>query len=127
MKQIPYDVFAAGCPSRSAFLHIFSRWGVLILARLQEGPARFGTLSRSIEGISERMLSKSLKLLEEEGLVYRRELEKRPPHVEYGLTDAGTRIAEGILYVIQQLYAVMDSRGSTLSRTEKSCEEAGMN
>ena len=78
-KALKYDVFAANCPSRGVLEHLFSRWGVLILARLNEGPARFGELKRSVEGISERMLSKSLKILEDEGFLYRKDYGKNCP------------------------------------------------
>jgi DNA-binding HxlR family transcriptional regulator len=105
-----FDVLAANCPSRSVFEHIFSRWGVLILARLNEGAARFGELGRAVEGISERMLSKSLKILEEEGLIYRQDFNEKPPRVEYGLTDFGKRISKDILKVIEQLYREMENK-----------------
>ncbi len=105
----PYDVFASRCPSRSVFEHVFSRWGALILARLAEGPARFGELTRGVDGISERMLSKSLKLLEEEGFLYRKDYDEKPPRVEYGLTPSGSRIAESIVLVINQLYNELEN------------------
>ncbi|MDC7239178.1 MAG: helix-turn-helix domain-containing protein [Spirochaetales bacterium] len=111
-KNIPYDVFAARCPSRTVFEHIFSRWGALILARLSEGPARFGELTRGVDGISERMLSKSLKVLEEEGFVYRKEYDQKPPRVEYGLTESGSRISLSITTVINQLYNELEDRRS---------------
>lgn len=109
-SSIPFDVFARNCPSRTSFDHLFSRWGVLILARLVEGPCRFSELVRSVEGISERMLSKSLKLLEEEKFIYREDYNEKPPRVEYGLTASGQRIAGGVLNVIEQLYREMEKR-----------------
>lgn len=104
-----FNVFASQCPSRTVFEHIFSRWGVLILAHLKEGPSRFGEIARSVEGISERMLSKSLKILEEEGLIYRQDYDEKPPRVEYGLTISGENISSLIRQVIDQLYKEMKS------------------
>jgi len=103
----PYDVFQPLCDSRKAFDQIFSRWGILVLARLTAEPVRFGTLRRSVGGISEKMLAQTLKVLEEEGLVSRQEWDEKPPRVEYCLTPAGQRIASGITRVIADLYAVI--------------------
>lgn len=110
----PYDVFHPDCPSRAVFDQIFSRWGILVLARLTADPVRFGALRRSIGGISEKMLAQTLKVLEEEGLVSRQEWDEKPPRVEYGLTPAGQRIAAGISGVIADLYAVI---GEPVRRT----------
>lgn len=106
----PFDVFHPACPSRKVFDHIFSRWGILALAQLAGGPVRFGTLHRSIGGISERMLSQTLKVLEDEGLVARREYDEKPPRVEYSLTDAGQRLSQSLEGVIQALYEGLAER-----------------
>lgn len=105
-----YDVFQAGCPSRQAFDHVFSRWGILILVKLSGGPTRFGTLYRAIDGISERMLSQTLKALEEEGLVNRQEWDEKPPRVEYTLTEAGRQVSGGMARVIGDFYGVLGRR-----------------
>jgi DNA-binding HxlR family transcriptional regulator len=119
MQAIPrksgpkFDVFASGCPSRQAFDQIFSRWGILVLCRLSREGTRFGMLRRSIEGISEKMLSQTLKTLEEEGLVRRREWDEKPPHVEYSLTEAGMMISRDVARLIGDLYGVL---GKSLPR-----------
>jgi len=107
-----FDVFAARCPSREAFDHIFSRWGMLVLARLAEGTARFRELGRGVDGISERMLSRTLKVLVDQGLVDRKEYDEKPPRVEYSLTPSGRRISDSVRTVIDQLYLVLDERRS---------------
>ncbi|MFA6508536.1 MAG: helix-turn-helix domain-containing protein [Treponemataceae bacterium] len=104
----PFDVFSSRCPSREAFERIFSRWGLLVLARLSVGELRFGELHRAIDGISERMLSQTLRTLEDEGLVERREWDEKPPRVDYRLSEAGERISRSIAVVIQDLYAEME-------------------
>lgn len=81
---------------------------MLVLARLSSGNMRFGHLRRAVDGISERMLSKTLKVLEEERLIYREEWEEKLPHVEYGLTDRGKRISAGIVSVIDVLYSELE-------------------
>ena len=107
-----FNVFASLCPSRRAFEAIFSRWGILTLARLTREPVRFGTLRRSIDGISEKMLSQPLKVLEDEGLVLRQEWDEKPPRVEYGLSESGERLSVSIRGVIEQLYGELEKRRS---------------
>ncbi len=114
-KDLEYNVFAAHCPSRAAFDHIFGRWGMLIIAYLKESPARFGEISRAVEGISERMLSKTLKVLVDEGLVIRRDFNEKPPRVEYSLSESGQHIGNAVLEVISRLYESMNSRDEQTS------------
>ena len=109
-KDLDYNVFAARCPSRAAFEQIFGKWGMLIIARLKEGPARFGEISRAVEGISEKMLSKTLRALVDEGLIIRQDFNEKPPRVEYSLSEAGHLIGEAVLEVICRLYDTMNSR-----------------
>lgn len=99
-----FDVFHPDCPSRRAFDAVFSRWGILTLAKLTTEPTRFGTLRRAIGGISEKMLAQTLKVLEEEGLVARQEWDEKPPRVEYQLTDRGQKISMSLRGVIHELY-----------------------
>ncbi len=87
------DVLNDRCPSRMVLNHVTSRWGVLVLIALQDGTMRFSALRRRIGGVSERMLTQSLRLLEEDGLVLRTAHPVVPPHVEYDLTPLGEEIA----------------------------------
>lgn len=114
----PYDVFHPNCPSRQVFEQIFSRWGILTLARLSDQPVRFGTLYRSIGGISEKMLAQTLKVLEEEELVHRREWDEKPPRVEYSLTGSGQRLSASIEGVIAQLYTELDQRRAASTKEQ---------
>jgi len=113
-----FDVFHPLCPSRHAFDQIFSRWGILTLARLSKEPVRFGTLYRAVGGISEKMLAQTLRVLEEEGLVHRKEWDEKPPRVEYSLTEAGLRISQSIGVVIRDLYTELEARRETPSKIE---------
>lgn len=90
------DVLNDRCPSRMVLNHVTSRWGVLVLIALQDGTMRFSALRRRIGGVSERMLTQSLRLLEEDGLVLRTAHPVVPPHVEYDLTPLGEEIAEKV-------------------------------
>jgi DNA-binding HxlR family transcriptional regulator len=102
-----FDVLAEGCPSRAVLEHVTSRWGALTLAALTTEPARFGELRRCIDGISEKMLSQTLKSLEADGLVDRRVQSSLPPHVDYALTPAGEKVAQAVQVLIRSVYEVM--------------------
>ena len=65
------------------------RWKGSILWWLQDGPRRFGELRRLVAGVTPKVLTQSLRQLEKDGLVSRKQFEEIPPRVEYGLTDLG--------------------------------------
>jgi DNA-binding HxlR family transcriptional regulator len=96
--------------------HLTSRWGVLILIALQDGTLRFSALRRRIGGVSERMLSQSLRLLEEDGFVRRTAHPVVPPHVEYDLTPLGRQVAEKVhalaTCIEDNLAQIMAGRGA---------------
>ena len=68
---------------------IGDKWSVLVVARLGEGPLRFNELRRSIGGISQRMLTLTLRGLERDGLITRTVFPTIPPRVDYALTPLG--------------------------------------
>ncbi len=90
------NLFAAPCPSREILQHVCSRWGVLILIALRSGTHRFSELRRRLEGVSEKMLAQSLRVLTEDGFVLRVAYPVVPPYVEYSLTPMGEEVAERI-------------------------------
>ncbi len=110
MKSQPFNVYAKKCPSRAAFDAIFSRWGILVLGYLSEKPIRFGALRDAIDGISEKMLAHTLKVLEEEGFVSRKDWNEKPPRIEYSLTVAGVKMAEGVQGFISRFYDALGAR-----------------
>jgi DNA-binding HxlR family transcriptional regulator len=92
----PPDVFDRDCPSRLILEHLTSRWGVLTLTALLDGTLRFSELRRRLPGVSEKMLSQTLRTLERDGFVRRRAHPVIPPHVDYDLTPLGTEAARRI-------------------------------
>lgn len=80
------------CPLEEALLLLSGRWRVLILYGLSQGPMRFNQLRRANEGISHRMLSLELKVLEEAGIISRTIYPSKPPQVEYALTAHGASL-----------------------------------
>ena len=77
------------CPVATAVSLIGGKWKLLIIRNLKEGPWRFNELQRDIEGISQKVLTDSLRQMIDDGLVYRHDYQKMPPKVEYGLTELG--------------------------------------
>ena len=87
------QVLSTDCPSREILEHLSSKWSLLVLHCLSEGVHRFSELKVKIEGISEKMLSQTLKTLEQDGLVLRTVYPIVPPKVEYQLTILGSQAA----------------------------------
>ena len=87
------NVLAADCPSRVVLQHLTNRWGTLVMVSLATRPHRFATLRRAVGGVSERMLSQTLKDLEADGFVLRTAHAVVPPHVDYELTAMGREVA----------------------------------
>lgn len=71
---------------------IGSKWKLLILRNLLVRPWRFNELQRSIDGISQKVLTDSLKQLESDGIIYRKSYNTNPPKVEYGITELGIQL-----------------------------------
>jgi DNA-binding HxlR family transcriptional regulator len=84
-----YDAFLAACPSRQLLDRISDKWVTLILAALAGGPLRYSDLGRVIAGISQKMLTQTLRALERDGLVARSVTLQVPVRVDYELTPLG--------------------------------------
>lgn len=76
---------------------IGDRWTILVVGILAGGPQRFNEMRRSIEGITQRMLTLTLRALERDGLVVRRQTQTLPPTVEYALSDRGMTLLEPLI------------------------------
>lgn len=77
------------CPVEVTLTMIGDKWKVLILRDLMDGTKRFGELRKSIEHITQKVLTAQLRDMEEKGLVYRKVYAEVPPKVEYTLTETG--------------------------------------
>lgn len=88
------QVLSVDCPSREILEHLTTKWSVLVLRCLSEGIHRFSELKQRIEGVSEKMLAQTLKVLEKDGFLIRTVYPVVPPKVEYQLTILGAQAAE---------------------------------
>jgi DNA-binding HxlR family transcriptional regulator len=91
------SVFDPSCSARDALELIASKWAILILPALARGPMRNGALLRQVGGISQKMLTQTLKDLERNGLVVREDLGTVPPHVEYRLSPLGRSLSKALI------------------------------
>ncbi|HUA07806.1 MAG TPA: helix-turn-helix domain-containing protein [Candidatus Acidoferrales bacterium] len=82
------------------FDHVTGRWGALVLAALLHGTLRFSELRARVGGISEKMLSQTLREFERDGLIVRTQYPQVPPRVEYALTPSGGEVAQRLHHLI---------------------------
>ena len=94
--KLESDVYNSNCPTRQVLDRIGDKWTALIIGLLEEGPLRFSELQRSIGGISQKMLTQTLRNLERDGLVERTLYPEVPPRVEYALTPLGETLCTPI-------------------------------
>jgi DNA-binding HxlR family transcriptional regulator len=87
--KIAYDAFLATCPSRQLLDTLSDKWVCLVLSALVTGPKRHGELARHIAGVSQKMLTQTLRSLARDGLVTRTVTPSVPVRVDYALTALG--------------------------------------
>lgn len=97
MTSTEPSVFDADCSARHALELIASKWSVLILSALAEQPMRNGALLKRIDGISQKMLTQTLRELERNGLVVRQDMKTVPPHVTYHLSAVGASLSTALI------------------------------
>ena len=103
-----FDVLAEACPTRQVVSRIGDKWTLLVLTALGAGTLRFSQLRVQVEGITQKMLTQTLRGLERDGLVERRVYPVVPPRVEYALTPLGQGLAGTLSPLRTWAYAHMD-------------------
>lgn len=89
------------CVVRDVLDRIADRWSLLVLLQLEQGTRRFSELKRALSDISQRMLSMTLRRLEEDGLISRKVFPTVPPRVDYSLTEMGRSLMEPVSGLVQ--------------------------
>ena len=85
--HIPPNAFSKICPSRDVLARLGQKWTILAIVALRDKPLRFVEIRRRIQGVSDRMLTQTLRAMERDGLVQRKVYDERLPRVEYTLSS----------------------------------------
>lgn len=97
------------CPVATTVQLIGSKWKLLIIRNLRERPWRFNELKKDLDGISQKVLTDSLRALEEDGIITRTVYAEVPPRVEYALSELGEAMRPILDSMAQFGYAYKDS------------------
>src|SRR6476620_8984540 len=104
-----YDAFLAACPSRALLDRISDKWVSLVLVALAGGSQRYSELSRQIAGVSQKMLTQTLRILERDGLITRELTVSVPVRVDYALTPVGASLRTILAAIKDWAEANMDA------------------
>ena len=109
MSEQVCDPYDSNCPSRQVLDRIGDRWTVLVVGSLAGGPRRYTEIARRIQGVSQKMLTQTLRGLERDGLVSRTVHATVPPRVDYELTTLGQSLRGPISALHEWASQHMDS------------------
>jgi DNA-binding HxlR family transcriptional regulator len=91
-EKVVYDAYLALCPTRQVMATVGGKWASLLVNALADGPRRHGELRAAVAGVSQKMLTQTLRELERDGLVRRTVTAEVPVRVDYALTPLGRTI-----------------------------------
>ncbi|MBL7259825.1 winged helix-turn-helix transcriptional regulator [Paractinoplanes lichenicola] len=103
-----HDVYDASCPCRQVLDLLANKWSALALGALEDGPRRFGALRDRLDGVSPKVLTATLRKLEDQGLIDRTVFPSVPLHVEYSLTPLGADACAPLAALRQWVVANID-------------------
>ncbi|MFF5975351.1 winged helix-turn-helix transcriptional regulator [Streptomyces sp. NPDC012769] len=115
VPDVPIVSCAEECGVRDVQDRLGDKWTVHVVVELAAGPRRFKELQRLVEGVSQRMLTFTLRRLERDGLVSRQVYPTTPPQVEYSLTETG----HSMTHLIKQLIDWSLDHRSTIARSRE--------
>ncbi|HWI71529.1 MAG TPA: helix-turn-helix domain-containing protein [Baekduia sp.] len=113
-SPLPYDPFSAACPTREILSRIADKWSMLVILGLGDGTLRFSELRRRVGGVTQKMLTQTLRGLERDGLVTRRAYPTVPVTVEYTLTPLGHSLGAAVgpirMWAIENIESIHGAR-----------------
>ncbi|RZS41124.1 HxlR family transcriptional regulator [Herbihabitans rhizosphaerae] len=116
-----WDVYMRDCPCREVLDLVASKWSALVLGALAGRAYRFGELRRRVDGISQKVLTQTLRQLERDGLVTRTVYPTTPPSVEYALAELGRDVTQHLIAISEwskrNYDRIVDARQSYDART----------
>lgn len=109
--QIRANLNNPDCVSRKMLDLLGNKWSSHVMYELADGPKRYNELQRRVEGISFKMLTKTLRQLEQDNLVHREAKPIIPPHVEYSLTPLGQKLLQELIRLVNWGFEHADELG----------------
>lgn len=104
-----WDMMQAACPTRQILDRVGDKWTMLVVLALeQQGPLRFSSLRRHVEGITQKMLTQTVRGLERDGMLTRTVVATVPVSVTYALTDLGHQLSAAVSVIRAWAYDSMD-------------------
>src|ERR1700738_211504 len=129
MTFAAHQLFSEDCRKVSKVLaRVGDKWSMLIIVLLRDGARRFNGMRRTVDGISQQMLTRTLRGLERDGMVTRTMIPASPPQVEYALTDLGRSLSQPVLALgtwVQEHLARIDAAGTRFDRRSKAGSLSG--
>ena len=119
-RREQYNAYLATCPARQVLDSLSDKWVTLVLNALSDGPKRYSDLARIISGVSQKMLTQTLRNLERDGLVTRTVTPSVPVRVDYELTALG----ESMLPVVAAIKAWAESHIEEIQAARRSYASA---
>lgn len=104
-----FDVMKEACPTRQVLGRIADKWTMLVVLALEDGTLRFSQIRAKIGGVTQKMLTQTLRALERDGMVSRKAYPTVPVSVEYTLTPLGRSLAQAVTVIRQWAYSHIDS------------------
>lgn len=106
--KMVYNAFLAACPTRQLLDTLSDKWLCLVLSALTPGPMRYSELGRTIAGVSQKMLTQTLRTLQRDGIIERTVTPSVPVRVDYRLTELGHSLAPVVTAIKTWAEANMD-------------------
>jgi DNA-binding HxlR family transcriptional regulator len=120
-----YNVMDPACPTRQVLGRIADKWSILVITALAPGTLRFSELRREVGGITQKMLTQTLRGLERDGLVEREAIPTVPVTVRYSLTPLGHSLAEAVAGIRSWAYDHIDTIEDARERFDARPRQAG--
>lgn len=117
--QLPYDIYDDRCPTRDVLARLADKWALLVLGCLETGPLRFNHLRRHIRGITQKMLTQTLRKLERDGLISRQIFPTVPVTVEYRLSPLGKTLTQTVSLLTLWVEDNMDAMSAAQQAYDK--------
>lgn len=113
------EVFTANCPTQQVLETIADKWSVIVIYALSRKTQRYSELQRMIGGVSQKMLTQTLRKLERDGLVERHVYPVVPPKVEYSLTPLGQTLTQLLAAICQWAEVHLDEIEAARTRYDE--------